>query len=303
MKSLFLLISLFLAFSQAITNPPPPFRELSKLYDYSRKAPLGLKEQGIENRDEVTIIRLSYVSPKGGTVPGLLLVPAGKGRFAGLLFMHPAGSEAAHSYFLEEALEFSRQGAVSLLVDAPFARPAPDQVPLFAYTEKDRDTIVQCVVDLRRGVDLLLSRSDIDSKQIGFVGSSYGATVGGILAGVEKRIKAFVLIGGAAKLTSLLYTLQESGADELRRRGRFMAYLQMMTAIDPDAYVQHAAPAALFFQSARLDQFIPREDASAFYQAASDPKELKWYDADHGFNDEARADRAAWLGKMLKMDQ
>lgn len=211
------------------------------------------------------------------------------------------GNETAGSYFLEEALEFSLKGVVCLLVDAPFIRSAPVQTPLFTFTERDRDAIVQCVTDLRRGIDLLLARGDVDAKRIGFVGHSYGAIVGGVLAGVEKRVRAFALAGGAAKLTSLLYTSQEAGADELRRQGRFQAYLQMMTAIDPDEYVKRAAPAALLFQSARRDEFVPREEASLFYQAASDPKELKWYDAGHDLNDEARADRAVWLAGMLRI--
>ena len=295
-------ITLVAALLQTVTAPPAPFRELAKLYAYSRNAPLGLKEESVEERGGIKLHRLTYLSPKGGTVPALLLVPPGRGHFPGLLFMHPADGKAASLYFLDEALGFSRKGVVCLLVDAPFVRPAPEQIPLFTFTEKDRDAIIQCVVDLRRGVDLLSSRSDVDGKRLGFVGYSYGAIVGGVLAGVEKRIKAFVLMGGAARLTSLLYTLQEPGADQLRRQQRFMAYLQMMTAIDPDEYVAHATPAALLFQSARRDQFVSREDASLFYQAASDPKELKWYDVDHALNDEARADRAVWLTKVLKLD-
>lgn len=33
--------------------------------------------------------------------------------------------------------------------------------------------------------------------------------------------------------------------------------------------------------------------------AASDPKEVKWYDTDHFFNDEARKDRMDWLARVL----
>jgi dienelactone hydrolase len=217
--------------------------------------------------------------------------------------MHPAGGPDASSYFLGEALEYAEKGVLSLLVTAPFLRPPPNQVPLYTFTEADRDAVIQCVIDLRRAVDVLLSRSDVDSKRLGFVGYSYGALVGGILSGVEKRIKAYVLMGGAAKLTSLLYTMEEPGADELRRRGQFMDYLRMMTAADPDEYVRRARPASLLFQSARRDEFVAREDASLFYEVASDPKELKWYDADHGLNDEARADRAVWLSKVLRLSR
>jgi len=55
---------------------------------------------------------------------------------------------------------------------------------------------VQTVIDLRRAVDVVLSRPGVDPKRIGFVGHSFGATWGGVLAGVEKRIKAYVLMAG-----------------------------------------------------------------------------------------------------------
>ncbi len=36
-------------------------------------------------------------------------------------------------------------------------------------------------------------------------------------------------------------------------------------------------------------------DAEVYVQAASGPKEVKWYDTDHSFNEEARRDREEWL--------
>jgi cephalosporin-C deacetylase-like acetyl esterase len=49
---------------------------------------------------------------------------------------------------------------------------------------------------MRRGVDLLVARKDIDPKRIAYVGHSYNATVGGFLSGVDKRVAAFVLMAG-----------------------------------------------------------------------------------------------------------
>jgi dienelactone hydrolase len=54
------------------------------------------------------------------------------------------------------------------------------------------------VVDLRRALDVLLERPDVDAKRVGYVGHSLGAAWGSALAGFERRIKAFVLIGGSS---------------------------------------------------------------------------------------------------------
>ena len=55
---------------------------------------------------------------------------------------------------------------------------------------------VQQILDMRRGADLLLARSDMDPKRLAYVGHSYNAATGAFLAGIDKRFKAFVLMAG-----------------------------------------------------------------------------------------------------------
>lgn len=52
------------------------------------------------------------------------------------------------------------------------------------------------MVDLRRGLDLLLSRPDVDRHRVVYIGHSLGAQWGAILTSVDRRMKATVLIGG-----------------------------------------------------------------------------------------------------------
>jgi len=297
MRSLFGSALLLLLLSQIASGQAPPFQDLLRWYEYDPKAPLELKEESTQGREGLKVLSVSYASPKGGRVPAYIVVPPGKGPFAGLIFMHPAGRDVGRAYFLDEAVALSKSGAVSILIDAPFVRPSPQ--PLFAFTEKDRDGIVQCVIDLRRAVDVLTSRSDVDAKRIGYVGFSYGATVGGILSGVDRRFKTFVLVGGGPKLTSFLRTLQAPPIEQLRKAGKLETYLKTMTTIDPDQYVRHATPATILFQNGRRDENVPVEQAFQYHQAASQPKLVRWYDAGHSLNDEARRDRAAWLIDIL----
>jgi len=281
----------------SVRQPSIDFGELQRLYDYDRDAPLDLKEHLSEDKNGLKTLDVSYLSPKGGRVPAYLIVPPGKGLFAGVIFMHPAGRDIGRSYFLDEAIELSKRGVVSILIDAPFARPSAQ--PLLTFTEQDREGFIQGVVDLRRAVDALLARGDVDDGRIGYVGFSYGATVGGILTGVEKRIKAFVLMGGGPKLTTWLRTLQDPRVARLREEGKLNAYLNLMSSIDADGYVSHAAPATILFQSGRYDENVTQERATQYHQAASDPKEVKWYDAGHSLNEEARRDHAEWLIRTL----
>jgi fermentation-respiration switch protein FrsA (DUF1100 family) len=72
-----------------------------------------------------------------------------------------------------------------------------------------------------------------------------------------------------------------------------------LAPVDAVHFVGQAAPAKLLFQFAKRDEFITRWDAEAYLLAAGDSREVKWYDTDHFFNDEARRDRGEWLGRVL----
>jgi hypothetical protein len=173
------------------------------MFDYDRRAPLGVKEHSVEEREGAKVYDITYASPQGGRVTAYLVAPASNGRHAGIIFAHPGGGD--RKVFLPEALTLARVGAVSLLIDDPSARPAAWRRRMFVHAEpeNDRAAYIQAIIDLRRGVDLLAARPDVDAKRLGFVGFSFGADLGGILTGVERRIKAYALMGTGARLTDL----------------------------------------------------------------------------------------------------
>jgi hypothetical protein len=172
--------------------------ELLRHFDYDQKAPIDVREAGVEQRGDVAIQDISYASPKGGRVPAYLVVPRGKGPFAAVIWGHwyQDGSPFLNRReFLDEAVALAGSGVVSLLTDGPIARPGfvRDPDPLGDAQINDR---VQQILDMRRGADLLLARSDVDAKRLAYVGHSYNAATGAFLAGIDKRFKAFVLMAG-----------------------------------------------------------------------------------------------------------
>lgn len=64
-----------------------------------------------------------------------------------------------------------------------------------------RDHQIAWAKDLRRVLDYLETRNDIDSSKIGYFGDSLGAVEGAILPAIEKRIKAAILFCGGLQLT------------------------------------------------------------------------------------------------------
>ena len=289
-------------------NTRKPFEQLVREFDYDREAPHGMREVGREIRDGITIIDFTYASPRGGAVPAYLVLPTGKGPFAAILFGHwmmPGSPMTNRRQFLDEALVLARAGAVSLLIDAPHVRGG-------FVREKDelRGAIQSCevarqqVIDFRRGLDVLLARPDVDPKRIAYVGHSFDAHVGGILAGVEKRIGSFVLMAGGFADEEYVFDPENSEMVKVRARigdERLRDYFRTYAWDDPANFIGHSSPAAVFLQFGRQDKPISERTAKRAYQLFSEPKMMKFYEAGHALNAEARRERADWLAKRLAL--
>ena len=63
-------------------------------------------------------------------------------------------------------------------------------------TIAERDETIQQADDLRRSVDYLETRSDIDKDRLAYFGISWGASIGSIMAALEKRFKVAVFAAG-----------------------------------------------------------------------------------------------------------
>ena len=271
--------------------------------DYDRNAPLDIKEAAVEQRDDIAIHDISYASPKGGRVPAYLVVPSGKGPFAAVIWGHWYWENSEfrnRKEFLQEAVALAHAGVVSLLTDGPIARPGhiEDKAPLNQQQVTD---LIQQIVDMRRGADLLLARNDVDPKRLAYVGHSYNASVGGFLSGIDKRFKAFVLMAGG--LSDEL-DLKTKEVQEYRQKigpEKFDAFTAKYAWLDPGKFVSHAAPATVFLQYASQEKFLSPEHARGYAALVSEPKRFKEYDAPHALNAEARRDRIAFLTEQLSL--
>lgn len=274
--------------------------DLLKLFDYDAKAPLDLQVASTEKKEGYTLQELTYASPKGGRVPALLLIPDGQGPFPAVLVMHgaPGSLRAVQS----EAEALVKLGAVAVAISAPFARGERLENPrdILRFDERDRADQIQLIIDLRRAVDLLLSRPDVASDRIAYVGRSYGGAQGGLLAGVEKRIKAYALVVGDGGLVSHF-----TGADDTKGPLQTLppeqvkSWREVMDPVEPIRWVGRAAPAHLLFQNGRRDELVPEADGRAYQEAGSEPKTILWYDEGHKLGDKAAHDRYTWLAEQI----
>ncbi len=300
-RVLWLLLALVTPFA-AVFAQDASFNQLRRLYDYDPKEPLDVKEGPVIERSGVRIRDITYASPQGGRVTAYSVEPVNKGRYAGIVFGH--WGYGTRTEFLSEAIEYAKAGAVSILIDYPWVRPAPwRRTARPDQGEAVRDLRVETVIDLRRAIDLLQTRTDIDHNRIAYVGHSFGAQWGAILSAVDDRVRAAVLIAGVPSEATMMLESDDPqfvGFRESTTQQQRDNYFKITGVLDAIKYVPYAAPTPLLFQFARFERYFNETAMLKYAKAASEPKSVKWYDTGHEVNDlQASTDRAEWLHKQI----
>ena len=235
-------------------------------FSYDRALPLDLRDSVAKTQDGVEIHAISFASPRGGRATGLLFVPQKHVpgvRLPGLVMQHGMPGKAEYVSWVSGNI--AHHGAIVVALDAPFARRAGDPV---TFTPQDSAEQVQLIVDLQRAFDLLIGRPDVDVGRLAFVGRSYGAAMGGLLAAVEHRPRTYVLtVGDGGLVTHYSAAGHRAALDSLssERRERWLA---AMRPIEPIRYIGCATGASFFFQAARRDELVTMTDAVALQRKA-----------------------------------
>ena len=259
---------------------PTPFEELVAMFDYDSGTPLNVKEVSSKDQDGVTVKDITYDRLGGGApVEAYEVLPQGDGPFAAILFVHwyePESPLSNRSQFLDEALAMAQKGVVSLLISTHWSQPTWFREGRSLASDYD-DSLAQ-VKELRRALDVLESLPQVDQTRIAYVGHDFGAMYGAVLSGVDPRAKAYVLIAGT-KSFSDWFLLGTHLTDSEQQ-----SFIDRMAPLDPRAYIAHAAPAYVLFQFGTQDPYVSKEDASAFFRAAAQPKEIMRYDTGHAMD-------------------
>ena len=312
MKAGIALVTLFLsACAGSATEPPagdscaverpdfggPATAADRNLFAYDVDAPLNLQEAVENTADGVEVSSISFSSPDGGLVTGMLWDPVGRsGLRPGMVVMHGLPGKARD--FAGLGQNYAENGAVVIAIDAPFARR---EGPALRFTDEDRTEQIQVIKDLQRAVDVLRARPNVDDDRIAFLGFSWGGATGALFVGIERRLRAAALVvghgGQVSHATGPEGFKHISGLPCARR----VAWIRAMAPIEPIRFVGHAS-IPLLLQNGTVDEFIPRPDAAELHAAAPQPKEVRWYDAGHGLSPQAGADRYAWLHQQIGID-
>jgi pimeloyl-ACP methyl ester carboxylesterase len=262
-----------------------------------QKPPVQSKQLSSQIREGVRVSDLRITSVDGSQIPAYLVEPRNgcsglRRRCAGILMVHwydSSASNANRSEFLPEAYDLARHGAVSLLVDAMWAQPGWLEQRNRA---NDYNASVAQVKNLRRSLDVLVHRSGVDPSRVAVVGHDFGAMFGAIVAGVDHRVRALVLMAGDPCLSDRYLVGQKLSA------AREDAIKKQLSSLCPVLYLPRAT-GPVFLQYADKDPFVSHQEAQLMANAAPEPKRVRFYDLGHELNRQARIERMEWL--MLRL--
>lgn len=266
---------------------------LSQMRAYQKLESKDLRVVGKRTQDGIESQLLVMQTPFGYRRAAEMFRPEGDGSYAAILYVHwyePESPDSNRTQFEEEAREMARAGAICLLVETMWS-----DRDFFAKRtqEDDVQNSVEEIVNIRRAMDLLLSQPNVDGQRFAYVGHDFGGMYGVLAGSLDGRPTHYVVMAATPRFPDwYLYAPRlEGGARE--------AFIRQMAELDPITHISRLSPAEVLFQFATDDFHVPRERAEEFFAAAGDPKEMKWYEAGHGLNENATRDRKAWLRQKL----
>ena len=268
---------------------------LESLEQYARVQPTDAQiiSQRVVNDLQRTLLLIQ--TPYGYKRVAEMFAPEHAQNCAAILFVHwyePHAPDSNRFQFAEQAQELARGGAVCMMVETLWS----DIDFFLKRTQADdaRNTI-QETVNLRRALDILLQQPGVDTKRVAYVGHDFGGMYGVLMGSTDQRPTHYVIMAATPRFPDWYLYFPELEGDARE------TFIQEMRAYDPIAHVANLAPAPVLFQFATDDFHVPRERAQEFFDAAREPKELKWYDAGHGLNARASEERQAWLKQQLDL--
>ncbi|HEY3967062.1 MAG TPA: PVC-type heme-binding CxxCH protein [Planctomycetaceae bacterium] len=173
---------------------------MGPLPDLSKLPPLDVRidESKTYNGEGYTRLTLSYAAEAGDRVPAYLYLPSNRPKDEGLpamLALHPTGPQGKG--IVDDAGPRPNRGYGKELAQRGYVVLAPDY-PSFGDYQYDFKAgkyvsgTMKGILNHIRGVDLLQSRPEVDSKRIGAIGHSLGGHNAMFVGVFDERLKVIV---------------------------------------------------------------------------------------------------------------
>ena len=269
---------------------------LTSFYEYDKNFPLNAEVEALGDSGDYSLYHVTYLSTHGVKVPGLLSVPkSAKGPVPAIIFVHGIGDSKTADYMEIGNRIFCQNGYAVMRIDVlnHGERKLYDhKVDLIKnYRYWSRNIIIQTVFDLRRAVDFLATRPEIDSARIGYFGISFGGFIGVVFVGVEQRVRVPVIALAGGGL-NLLFGIKAFSSD----------VNEFLSVIEPLNFIEKISPRPLLMINTKNDEVVPPMTSRRLYAKAGEPKQIIWYDTKHRDipPEKAFGEGVKWFDRYLK---
>ncbi len=274
--------------------PPTDATEAMRLslYDYDRDLPLNAAVKPLDDSDKRARFSVAYDSVHDQRVTAIYAQPKNfTAPCPAVILVHGSGGNKDVSYIQWVSEALLAQGYATFSIDTQYhgARARPERSGEIHMPDSDtmRDAWIQSVVDLRRAVDYLQSRPDVDKTKIGYMGFSQGAMLGGVTAGVEARISAFCFAVPGAGLLEIVKHIDEYplllAHWPVKKTPETLQKIQSVALVsDPLYFVGRIGARKMLIIVAKKDEIIPPSASRAFVEAAhAREDQVKRWDSGH----------------------
>lgn len=215
-------------------------------------------------------------------VPGVLLTPNARATIPGALLLHGAGSSKERMADSVGAA-LLRRGVASLAIDLPLHGARGDSRSDLSSRNplKMVQTWRMAVAEGRQALHFLAENAAVDPRRLAVVGYSLGAYLGVVIASSDPLCRAVLLAAGGDLPDGIPF-------EPLVR-----------TVADPLRSARKLGGRPLLMVHGRGDRTVKPAQAERLYEAASEPKELRWYQGGHWPPQSAIDEAATWLAETL----
>lgn len=183
----------------------------------------------------------------------------------------------------EMATELARKGIASILMPLPYhlsrtpKGTRSGELAIVADPDQLRKTLIQSVWDLRRAVDFIGTKSELDPNAIGLTGTSLGAIVSSLGFAVEPRFKCGAFMLGGADLAAIMWNSSRVGVqrEQLRAQGFTEEIMrEQLRDVEPLTYLRKDDLRPSYLISARHDNVVPKVSSQRLRDALGNAQEL-----------------------------
>jgi hypothetical protein len=223
--------------------------EFGAEYDASFPSPLV---SGIPNNDTVY---LKVLIPSD---------PAFAAPYPVVLILHYWGATDLRAEY-SLASDLNARGIAAAIMTLPYhlERTPPGHrsgdLAVPATPEGIRQSTTQAVLDVRRSIDFLKSRSEFQTTRLGISGTSLGSLVAALAYGVDLRIDFGAFVLGGADFARIIWSSSRvtPQREVLRRAGYTEEMLrQYLKPVEPLTYLPRKVPGPTFVVGARYDTVV-----------------------------------------------